>query len=418
MRRLAATALAALFLALPGCDRPTPVAPGEAGLTISANPTRIEVDGRSTITVIARKADGNPVNRGTEINFSSSLGTIDTLVKTDDRGIAESILRGDGTVGMATVEASSGAAAAVAVDVQIGSLAASINLEANPRRLPKEGGEVTLVATVFDDRGNRLRNHPVNFSSEAGTLDSGGSAVNTDSRGEARDIVRVSEFDLEKLEEGLFLVFARTTTEGGLLLEVSTDVEVGGFAASITLSIGTSSIPENGISDLSVRALVRTDGGKAAPGVGVNFFTELGSLTSEGRLIETDDSGQATDLLTITEENLCAFTDTTFDVTAQTAGAAGELIEATRAVGLEVPITTLDANFTRSIVSLTVSFFDTTTGGKRDYEYLWNFGDGATSTAQNPSRTYAAAGTYTVILDVTDACGKRDTQTSQVTVMM
>ncbi len=417
MRRLAATALAALLLALAGCDRPTPVAPGEAGLTISANPTRIEIDGRSTITVIARKSDGNPVNRGTEINFSTTLGTIDTLVETNDRGIAEAILRGDGTVGMATVEASSGAAAAVAVDVQIGSLAASINLEANPRRLPKEGGDVTLVATVFDDRGNRLRNHPVNFSSEAGTLDSGGSAVNTDSQGEARDTVRVTEFDVEKLEEGIFLVFARTTTEGGLLLEVSTDVEVGGFPASVTLSVGTSSIPENGISDLSVRALVRTDGGKAAPGVGVNFFTELGSLASEGRLVETDDSGQATDLLTITEENLCAFTDTTFDVTAQTAGSAGELIEATRAIGLEVPITTLDANFTRSIVSLTVSFFDTTTGGKRDYDYLWNFGDGSTSTAQNPSRTYAAAGTYTVILDVTDACGKRDTQTSQVTVM-
>ncbi len=417
MRRLAATALAAVFLAIPACDRPTPVAPGEAGLTISANPARIEVDGRSTITVIARKSDGNPVNEGTEINFSTTLGTIDTLVTTTDRGIAEAVLRGDGTVGTAMVSASSGAAAPVDVEVQIGSLAASINLEANPRRLPKEGGDVTLVATVFDDRGNRLRNHPVNFSSEAGTLNSGGSAVNTDNSGEARDTVRVTEFDVEKLEEGLFLVFARTTTEGGVLLEVSTDVEVGGFPASITLSVGTSSVPEDGITDLAVRALVRTDGGKAAPGVGVNFFTQLGSLASEGRLIETDESGQATDLLTITESNLCAFTDVSFEVSAETAGAAGELIDATRSVGLEVPITTLDANFTRSIVALSVSFFDTTTGGKKEYEYLWNFGDGSTSTAQNPNRTYAAPGTYTVILDVTDACGKRDTQTSQVTVM-
>lgn len=37
--------------------------------------------------------------------------------------------------------------------------------------------------------------------------------------------------------------------------------------------------------------------------------------------------------------------------------------------------------------------------------YLWNFGDGTTSTLANPSKTYAAAGTYTVTLRVTDPSG-------------
>ena len=35
----------------------------------------------------------------------------------------------------------------------------------------------------------------------------------------------------------------------------------------------------------------------------------------------------------------------------------------------------------------------------------WNFGDSTTSTATNPSKTYAAAGTYTVTLTVTDNSG-------------
>lgn len=37
--------------------------------------------------------------------------------------------------------------------------------------------------------------------------------------------------------------------------------------------------------------------------------------------------------------------------------------------------------------------------------WLWDFGDGQTSVAQNPSNTYAAAGSYTVCLVVTDTCG-------------
>ena len=37
--------------------------------------------------------------------------------------------------------------------------------------------------------------------------------------------------------------------------------------------------------------------------------------------------------------------------------------------------------------------------------YLWNFGDGTTSTTANPSKTYLAAGSYTVTLTVTDGWG-------------
>jgi gliding motility-associated-like protein len=41
----------------------------------------------------------------------------------------------------------------------------------------------------------------------------------------------------------------------------------------------------------------------------------------------------------------------------------------------------------------------------------WSFGDGATSPAANPAHTYAAAGTYTVSLQSTDASGCVDTKT-------
>ncbi len=46
--------------------------------------------------------------------------------------------------------------------------------------------------------------------------------------------------------------------------------------------------------------------------------------------------------------------------------------------------------------------------------YDWNFGDTNTSTQQNPTHTYAAGGSYTVTLKVTDNEGAMDTATIQV----
>lgn len=60
---------------------------------------------------------------------------------------------------------------------------------------------------------------------------------------------------------------------------------------------------------------------------------------------------------------------------------------------------------------LTVNFNNTTTGGSGGLTYQWDFGDGNSSTAQNPSNTYTANGTYTVTLIATDPNGCSDTLT-------
>ena len=64
---------------------------------------------------------------------------------------------------------------------------------------------------------------------------------------------------------------------------------------------------------------------------------------------------------------------------------------------------------------LAVSFTGSATGGTAPYTYSWAFGDGATSTAQNPSHTYSTAGNYTATLTVTDSSSPAKTATSQVT---
>ncbi len=72
------------------------------------------------------------------------------------------------------------------------------------------------------------------------------------------------------------------------------------------------------------------------------------------------------------------------------------------------------ANFTSSCSGLTCNFTSTSSDPDGSIaSYSWTFGDGATSTAQNPSRTYGAGGTYTVTLRVTDNQGAQSPTTSK-----
>ncbi|MCS7073775.1 MAG: gliding motility-associated C-terminal domain-containing protein, partial [Bacteroidia bacterium] len=59
-------------------------------------------------------------------------------------------------------------------------------------------------------------------------------------------------------------------------------------------------------------------------------------------------------------------------------------------------------------VTETVNFTDLSTGNNLQ-QWLWNFGNGATATTQNPVYSYPDSGTYTVILQVIDAKNCKDT---------
>ena len=64
----------------------------------------------------------------------------------------------------------------------------------------------------------------------------------------------------------------------------------------------------------------------------------------------------------------------------------------------------------------TIQFSDSTTSFGQIVGWDWDFGDGTTSSIQNPSHTFATNGVYDVQLVVTDASGCQDSLTDQVTV--
>jgi PKD repeat protein len=65
---------------------------------------------------------------------------------------------------------------------------------------------------------------------------------------------------------------------------------------------------------------------------------------------------------------------------------------------------------------LAVNFTGTASGGVSPYIYSWAFGDGSTSTAQNPTHSYLSIGSYASTLTVIDSSSSKATSTVNITV--
>ncbi|UJP64437.1 PKD domain-containing protein [Mongoliitalea daihaiensis] len=85
--------------------------------------------------------------------------------------------------------------------------------------------------------------------------------------------------------------------------------------------------------------------------------------------------------------------------------------------GFEVPLPVIPIiDFSAAACDRTVSFVSESRGGIGQYTYLWDFGDGTTSTEANPVHTFPAVSTYTVSLRVTDAIGGTNIIVRDITI--
>ncbi len=119
-------------------------------------------------------------------------------------------------------------------------------------------------------------------------------------------------------------------------------------------------------------------------------------------------------------------TSTAEDVTSVESGSGWDrysgygMVDAAAAVGGgspvgNPPVAAFSGTPTSGDAPVTVNFTDSSTNTPTSWS--WTFGDGGTSSAQNPSHTYTAAGTYTVVLTASNAYGSdSETKTGYITI--
>ena len=103
-----------------------------------------------------------------------------------------------------------------------------------------------------------------------------------------------------------------------------------------------------------------------------------------------------------------------FDVTLETTDADGNDYVLTLESYISIaPLATVDFEF--DVEGATVTFLNLTTMAD---SYLWDFGDGNTSTEISPVHTYAESGEFTITLEAFNDCGSNNLTTSVVVMVV
>lgn len=146
------------------------------------------------------------------------------------------------------------------------------------------------------------------------------------------------------------------------------------------------------------------------PSVSINPSTasicsgESITISASGAQSYSWNTGATTPSITVSPAN-----QSTYTVIGQNGSCPGSPVSVTISV-TQSPTVTASANPTTISVGGTVSF---SSAGSGATSYVWDFGDGNTSTQNNPSHTYSSAGIYTVTLTGTlNGC----INTSQLTI--
>ena len=365
-RFLAVLLLAAL--AFLGCESATsPVAPEGTVLTIRANPENITVNGTSIITVTAFHSSGVPAREGTQIQITTSLGTIEkSPVSTDSQGVARSTLRAGGRAGTADVTATSGTkgpddmrmANSVTVPVMIGS---AVTLTAAFTPVTNESltvsfnesstGNPTSWEWQFGDGSGSTEREPMHTYPAPGSYLVTLTVRNADSQDSVSQTVVVPRSQ-------------------GTAPMADFDAEVDGLRVTFTdMSLNNPSVWEWSFGDGGTSAVQNPVHVYGAPGI----YTV--SLTVRNAAGESSTSQS----VTVPQQSQVPDADFAFD----------------------------------EVADLRVLFRDTST--QEPTNWNWDFGDGGTSTERNPEHIYGAVGTYTVSLTAGNLAGQ-STETRFITV--
>lgn len=395
------TALAILPL-VSACDKVPLLAPSGSVITLFPANTTVPLNGEVEIvaTVIengtttttgtgtaattSTKGAGTPVQNGTLVSFTTTMGSIQPREARTNNGEVRVKFIAAGASGTAKITAYSGGAVATLDNLLVGTAAADhLVVTVNPQTVPASGGTATVQARVENAAGAGIAGVPVSFSTTRGTLSS--TTATTDDNGVATSTVTTN---------GEATVTATAGTKSGTVV-----VRVG-ERSNLAIS-GPDSATVGAQASFIITASTTAPITNATINWGDGTSEDLGTV-----------SGTATRRHTYTASG-------SYPVTVTGRTPSGD----TETAFTSVSVGGLQANMTASpnpaATNALVSFAVDNVTGAQVREYRWDFGDGTTLTTPGPStqHAYNRPATYTARVQIIGVSGTTlATPTRQVVV--
>lgn len=396
-------ALAALLAVAGGsvaCDKAPLTAPTGSVITLFASTTVVPVGGTAEITASVIEEAGTPVQNGTQVTFTTSLGTVEpSEARTRDGKVTVRFLAGMQS-GTATISAfsggaspgtgSNGAGRAATIDIKVGGAAASrIVLSATPTSVPETGGTVQLVATVLDEHGNRLPGVPVTFTTTAGQL--GQTTVITNANGEAHNTLATN-------------LQAQVTASAGGTASDHVTITVSSFP---TITVTPGAAPVAGTAATFTVTVGRGDGGTAIREVTIDFGD--GDRLSLGAFTGTTSVSHV-----YQEPGTYVVTGAATNVNGNRTTMSTTIVVGTQ--GLAVNVTAGGTATVGSAVTISVTVSASSGAVPAIVRYTYDFGDGTTAVlnSSSTSHVYSSDGRKVVRVTVLTADGRTATGQTEI----
>ena len=425
-RTLGPVLVTVLSIFAASCQKVPLLAPTGSSITLIASTTTLPLNGSTDLIAQVIEASGTPPQGGTQVAFTTTLGTIQpSIAETDGNGRVNVKFVAGTASGTATITAFSGGApaapatapaagttAANVVRIAVGAAAvAGVSLSANPTTVSAAGGSSTIIANVRDANGNVLGGVPVTFTADNGAFSA--AVVNTDQSGNAQTILTTTKT-------------AKVTATAGVASGSGTSATSGVQSQPVTISV-------NGGSTISVSAPV-----PATPtvGQGVTFTLTYTTDATSGSPIQsvTVDFGDGSVTKypgkpssvshTYTSVGSYLMRATETDALGDTSSGSASVIVAAKpqpTVSIVAPTTTptagTDATFTASVAPTTGTVIEDVTIDFGDSSGVKTDLGAVTGTGFALHHVYQIGGkTYTVVLSATDSNGGVGTATTTVFV--
>jgi hypothetical protein len=401
----------AMLIAI-SCDRVPLLAPTNSSVTLDAGSRVVETGGSTSLSAMVIEPSGTPVQNGTTVRFTTTLGRVDPVEAQTRNGVATTTFFAGDASGIAEVRATSGGAGGSSttpttppsngengtttttstnsnvVLISVGAGAVNtVTVTANPSTVSRTTNTpVTIIARVVAAGGRLLSGVPVSFSANRGTFSS--TSVTTDAQGEARVTLTTNDTTTVTAVAGTVKAEVQITGQDGPA--VSLTCTVGGTAGCATVSQGQTVVFS------AARGAASSNIVSSTLDFGDGSSVNLGPLSTSATSVPHtyNQAGTFTARLTATDVN-------------------GESASATQVV--QVSAATATVTTTKSGLVVTAS----ATVSAPVSQYVWTWGDNTgttTTTSATAQHTYAAAGTYPVSVTATLQSGGTVTASTSVAV--